>query len=228
LLHVAVVTGLPLVLLEIGASAGLNLWCDRYRHAHRSWQWGDPASPLTLHSDWRGPAPTLAAAPLRIVRRAGCDARPVDLAQADDSLRLASFVWPEQGERLTRLHAARAAAARWLQHDQLKIEAISADEFVQREVTARRHGEATVLMHSVVWQYLGADEQAAISQAMQTAGQVATADRPLAWLRLEPPAQGDGDFELRCRVWPDGSDRLLASAHPHGTHLQWLADGPAA
>lgn len=90
LLHVAAVTGLPLVLLEIGASAGLNLWCDRYRHAHRSWQWGDPASPLTLHSDWRGPAPTLAAAPLRIVRRAGCDARPVDLAQADDSLRLAS------------------------------------------------------------------------------------------------------------------------------------------
>jgi hypothetical protein len=57
---------------------------------HRPQMQAALASPLTLHSDWRGPAPALAAAPLRIVRRAGCDARPVDLAQADDSLRLAS------------------------------------------------------------------------------------------------------------------------------------------
>ena len=228
LLHVAAATGLPLVLLEIGASAGLNLWCDRYRHDHAAWQWGDPASPLTLRCDWRGPAPTAARANLRIVRRAGCDARPIDLAQPDEGLRLASYVWPDQGERLARLNAARAAVAGWMKQDQAQVEALSAADFVRREVSAGSPGSATVLMHSVVWQYIAADEQAAITQTMQAAGEAARADRPLAWLRLEPPTQGGGDFELRCRLWPGGTDQLLARAHPHVVRLHWLADGQAA
>lgn len=228
LLHVAAVTGLPLVLLEIGGSAGLNLWCDRYRHAHARWQWGDTSSPLTLCCDWRGPAPSAATALLRILRRAACDARPIDLGQPDESLRLASFVWPDQSERLARLHTARAAAAPWLKQERVQIEALSAVEFVGRELNQRACGQATVLMHSVVWQYIGADERAAITHAMHAAGQAARADRPLAWLRLEPPAQGGDDVELRCRLWPGGVDQLLARAHPHGAHLHWLADGPAA
>jgi hypothetical protein len=225
LLHVAAQTGLPLVLLEVGASAGLNLWCDRYRHAHGAWQWGDAHSPLTLRADWRGPAPREPAAPLLIARRAGCDAQPIDLAQPGESLRLASFVWPEQADRLARLHAARAAAAAWHAQAGLRIEALSAAAFVQREMAARRAGHATVLMHSVVWQYIAPDQQAAITQAMQAAGQAATADSPVVWLRLEPAAQGGGDLELRCRLWPGGDDQLLARAHPHGAHVHWLADG---
>ena len=43
--HVAARTGLPLALLEIGASAGLNLWCDRYAHTLGAWHWGDAAAP---------------------------------------------------------------------------------------------------------------------------------------------------------------------------------------
>jgi hypothetical protein len=228
LLHVAAATGLPLVLLEIGASAGLNLWCDRYRHAHAAWQWGDPNSPLTLRCDWRGPAPAAARAPLRIHRRAGCDARPVDLSQPGQGLRLASFVWPDQGERLARLNAARVAAAQWQRQDRVQIEARSAADFVRHEVSVCSPGNTTVIMQSVVWQYIAAEEQAAITQTLQSAGQAATADRPLAWLRLEPPASGDGDCELRCRLWPGGGDRLLARAHPHLAHLHWVADGPTA
>lgn len=227
LLHVVAATGLPVVLLEIGASAGLNLWPDRYRYVHQLWQWGDAASPLTLRCDWHGPPPAAAGADLRVVRRAGCDARPIDLAQPGANLRLASYIWPEQGERLARLHTACAAAAPWLQQDRVAVEALSADDFVQREVSACSHGTVTVVMHSVVWQYIDANEQTAITQAMHEAGQAATADRPLAWLRLEPPARGAGDVELRCRLWPDGSDRLLAHAHPHVSHLHWRADGPA-
>ena len=228
LLHVAAATGLPLVLLEIGASAGLNLWCDRYRHAHAAWQWGDSDSPLTLSCDWRGPVPAAARAPLRIARRAGCDAQPIDLSQPDQGLRLASFVWPDQAERLARLHTARTTAAQWMTQEQVTVEALPAADFVHREVSACAAGHVTVLMHSVVWQYIAGEEQARIAQTMATAGLAATANRPLAWLRLEPPASGAGDFELRCRMWPGGEDRLLARAHPHVAHLHWLADGPSA
>ena len=110
----------------------------------------------------------------------------------------------------------------------MKVKRLFAADFVRREVSACSHGVATVLMHSVVWKYIDAAEQAAITQTMHCAGQAATADRPLAWLRLEPPIHGACDFELRCRLWPGGSDRLLAHAHPHVSHLHWRADGLAA
>ncbi len=229
LLHVAAATGLPLVLLEIGASAGLNLWCERWRHDHGVWQWGPTGSPLTLRADWSGPPPAVAAAPLQIRRRAGCDAHPVDLAQPDEGLRLASFIWPEQRERLARLHAARTAAALWQAQEGVAVEALSAAAFVGRELRQPQPGVATVLMHSVVWQYIDADEQAAITRCIEAAGRRAHAAAPLAWLRLEPPAPDLG-VQLVCRLWgaagAAGEERLLARAHPHVAHIEWL--GPAA
>ena len=41
-------TGLPLRLLEVGASAGLNLRWDLYRYECRGTAWGDPDSPVRL------------------------------------------------------------------------------------------------------------------------------------------------------------------------------------
>lgn len=233
LLHVAASTGLPLALLEIGASAGLNLWCDRYRYAPvtldgpATWSWGDAAAPLTLGAEWRGSTPANACTDLRVVDRQACDAHPVDLTQSGQQLRLASFVWPDQPERLTRLRAAMTAAARWQQQDGVAVEALPAASFVARELAAPSPGRATVLMHSVVWQYIAADQQAAIRAVLQAAAARATAQAPLAWLRLEPPA-GDGKVELRCQLWPAGDDQLLARCHPHGAWIEWLAPAPAA
>ena len=60
-LEIAAQGRLPLALLEIGASAGLNLCWDRFSYQlgpHR-WQGRDPA--LALEAEWRGPAPWLDA-----------------------------------------------------------------------------------------------------------------------------------------------------------------------
>jgi hypothetical protein len=235
LLHVAARTGLPLRLLEIGASAGINLWCDRWRYEFGAWDWGDSASPLVLHCGWQGPPPAEAGADLRVAYRAACDRQPIDLQRPDDSLRLVSFIWPDQALRLARLLAARDAAARWMAREGVAVEALSALSFVQRELGTATPGLATVLMHSVVWQYIAAEERAAIAATVEAAGRRATADAPLAWLRLEP-AVIDGSVELRCRIWPDAApgpapDRLLARGHAHVADLQWLdspADGSAA
>ena len=221
LLHVAALSRRPVELLEIGASAGLNLWCDRYRHDHAVWAWGDAAAGLTLRCEWQGPPPAAAGAVLNVARRAGCDAQPIDLRQPPESLRLASFIWPDQSERLARLHAARHLAASWMAAAGVAVEALPAADFLRRELPARRAGHALVLMHSVVWQYIGAAEQQAITALVQAAGAAATADAPLAWLRLEPRGQ-DGSVELRCRYWPGGQDTLLARAHPHVAQLEWL------
>lgn len=228
LLDIAARTARPLVLLEIGAAAGLNLWCDRYRHVHAGWRWGDETAPLTLRADWRGAPPPLHV-PLQVARRAGCDASPIDLARAGAGLRLASFIWPEQPERLARLHAARAAVAGWMQRECVAVEPLSALAFVQRELHAPKPGHTTVLMHSVVCQYIDAAERAAISAEIAAAAARASADAPLAWLRMEPLA-ADVQVELRCSIWPadhGGSERLLARCHPHGAHVDWLAEAAA-
>jgi hypothetical protein len=56
-LEVARVTGMPLRLLEVGASAGLNLRFDRYRYELGDERWGPEDSPLVI----RSASPALAA-----------------------------------------------------------------------------------------------------------------------------------------------------------------------
>jgi hypothetical protein len=109
------------------------------------------------------------------------------------------------------------------------VQRSSAAAFVARELQAPADGTATVLMHSVVWQYIGAAEQAAIAAEMAAAGDAAARGRraPLAWLRLEPLGS-DGSVGLFCRLWQrggpgEGQEQLLASAHPHGAHVEWRA-----
>ena len=175
---------------------------------------------------WR-PPPAGANAALHVTRRAGCDAHPVDLRQAAEGLRLASFIWPDQHERLARLHAARRAVAGWMQASGSFVERLAAADFVARELASPAPGHTTVLMHSVVWQYISAHEQAAIQATVQAAAARAHAAAPLAWLRFEPAAPDSG-VELRCRLWcgagaGDGEDQLLARAHPHAAHIDWLS-----
>ncbi len=224
LLWVAARAGLPLNLLEIGASAGLNLWCDHYRYNHGCWKWGAPSAALVLRSDWHGVVPEEAGANLQVIRRAACDAHPIALDHPDEGLRLASFIWPEQAERLARLNTARTETARLLAAHGVRVEALPAANFLARELAAPPPGCATVVMHSVVWQYIPAAEQAAITAAIEAAGARASNAAPLAWLRFEPRA-GDGHVELRCRLWPGGADHLLARCHPHGVRVEWLAAG---
>jgi len=234
LLHVAARTQRPLALAEIGSSAGLNLWCDNFRHEHgpadgassagQGWVWGDPQAGLTLRCDWRGAAPPHGGPnpPLTVATRAGCDAQPVDLALPGEDLRLCSFIWPDQADRLARLRAALVLARQQQARTGVRVQPLRAAAFVRQQLAGRPDGHAWVLMHSVVWQYIDASEQTILTQQMLQAGAAATAQTPLAWLRFEPPRPDQG-VELRCRIWPGGSDELLAVCHPHATWVHWQA-----
>ena len=75
-LLVARETGLPLRVLELGASAGLNLLWDHYRYEAGGLGWGDPASPVRILGPFvDGLLPPLEV-PARVVERVGCDPRP--------------------------------------------------------------------------------------------------------------------------------------------------------
>lgn len=226
LLHVAQQLRLPLALVEIGASAGLNLFADQYRLETAGWAWGRDDAALTLRPEWRGAVPQgLADTPLTIDYRAACDLQPVDLSADGEDLRLASYIWAEQRERLERLRAAVGIVRTQMAAQGVKVQAAKAAQFLRQQLTLRLPGQALVLMHSVMWQYLPEAEKAAVTMLMEAAGSASTPDTPLAWLRYEPP-RPDVQMELRCRIWRGGAagaeDRLLARCHPHGAWVEWV------
>lgn len=226
LLHVAQQVQMPLALVEIGASAGLNLFADQYRLETAGWTWGAGDAALVLRPEWRGAAPEgLADTTLTIDYRAACDLQPVDLSAEGEDLRLASYIWAEQRERLERLQAAVAITRAQMATQGVKVQAAKAAQFLRQQLTLRLPGQALVLMHSVMWQYLPEAEKAAITMLMEAAGGASTPDTPLAWLRFEPP-KPDVQMELRCRIWRGDAaaaeDRLLARCHPHGAWVEWV------
>ncbi|MGD9834769.1 MAG: DUF2332 domain-containing protein [Piscinibacter sp.] len=213
---IAQATGLPLALREIGASAGLNLLWDRFRYELGAQRWGDEASPVRIASDWRGNAPVL---PARIgaAERRGNDLMPIDVGDDDAVLRLRSYVWPDQAARAVRLQGAIAIARR----ERPVVDAGDAAAWVERELAEPKPGVATVLVHSVVWQYLPPATRMRIEAALAEAAQRARTDAPLAWLRMEFYASG-APAELRLTLWPGGVEKTLATAHPHGEWVEWM------
>jgi hypothetical protein len=218
-LAIAAETGLPLRLLEVGASAGLNLRFDRFRYESEGFAFGDPAAPVRLRNVFDGAAPRLSG-PLEVTERSGCDQSPVDAGSEEGRLTLRSFLWPDQQERRARLEAALEVAARV----PASLERAEACAWVQRRAVPER-GVATVVYHSIVMPYLGREGVRRFSEIVRAAGARATAEAPLAWLHLEPKRRGDGgwDHAVTLSVWPGGEPRVLALSSPHGPPVQWLA-----
>ncbi|WP_322411671.1 DUF2332 family protein [Microbacterium invictum] len=112
----AMITG-PLALLEVGASAGLCLYPDRYSYRYAAGPALDPVdgpSTVVLGSALRGPAAAQVAETLtmpRVVWRAGLDLAPLDAADAADRDFLTALVWPGETGRRERIAAALDIAA---------------------------------------------------------------------------------------------------------------------
>lgn len=203
--------------LEIGSSAGINLMMDRYHYDLAGVQVGPRPGVMAFAPEWRGDHPPQHH--IECVGLKGCDVAPVDLTDPAQALRLKAYIWPEHHARFERMEAAIAAAAE--EPPQL-IHANAAD-FVEAEL-ARPQGAGTTraLMHSIVWQYVPADQQARITAAMEAAGARATSDRPLAWIALEANRTVH-HHELVVRYWPGGGESVkLAHAHAHGAWIEWL------
>ena len=213
---IARATDLPLATFEIGASAGLNQLWHRYRYLLGDVAWGDATSEVLIRAEWQGMAPVLPGR-IDVASHAACDVSPIDLHREGAALRLMSYVWPDQHERLERLRAAISLAQRL----HVRVEAGDALTWAQDALATQRAGCATVLYHSVMWQYLPEPTRNGLRGLIEGTGAHATRNAPLAWLAFEPPA-ADAHMLLTLTLWPGGERRVLAEAHPHGKWIRWL------
>jgi hypothetical protein len=214
--------GLPLELIELGPSAGLNLLVDRYRYRYANGSFGPEDALLELTVDERGGRVprALLERELDVRRRRGIDLAPVDATTADGYLLLRSFVWPGLDERVARLDAAVETLRRTTPRPEL----IAGDYTdVLPALLAERPSDAlTVVFETFSTIYLPED----VAQQLADALEAAAADgRPLAWAsvrRWELGAGADAAFELELRVWPDAA-HVVARVDPHGNTLDWRA-----
>jgi hypothetical protein len=202
-------------LLEVGASAGLNLRVDRYRITSGQWAWGPVNSPVHIDGDIGVP---IEPVPVEIVTRRGCDLNPIDPSTEQGRLRLRSFVWPDNVQRYRRLEAALYVAARvpvivdqseatpWL----LKRLADPVDDDV-----------VTVVWHSVVWQYLAVAERQAAEKVIEAAAMRV----PVVHAQMEPiDLTRIGRTLLTVTTYHGGVSRTvtIGESHPHGLPIRWF------
>lgn len=212
----------PIALLEVGASAGLCLYPDRYSYSYNGVRRLDPPagpSPVLLDCDSEGAVPLPGALP-EILWRAGLDRAPLSVDDADDRTWLETLIWPEQRERLARIRNAialvRAEPPRIVAGD--AVDGLAA-------LAAEAPAQATlVVVTSGTLVYLSRADRARFAEAVRATG--------AHWISLEgqavlpeverrlPPAPREGLFVLAENEQP------VAFVAPHGQSIHWI-DAPA-
>jgi len=217
LLHLGQMFAMPVELLEIGASAGLNLNLGRYRHNLGGTIAGDPCSELTIAPTWFGPPPPATTLDIRTAR--GVDLAPIRIEDAAACERLLDHLFVDQVQPMDRLTRALAIARR---HPP-RLDQDSAGAWLpDRLATVQVDGCLRVVLHSMVMQYLAADERRDVVAALQPAGARADDRHPLAAIGLEWTPARDA-VRLTMTHWPDGRTRQLAECDPYGAWIRCRA-----
>lgn len=204
---------LPVRLVEVGASAGLNLRADRFWISGPGVSYGDPSSPVRLEGGWQGKPPL--PRPVTVVLRTGGDVSPIDPVTEAGRTRLTAYVWPDQTERLTRLRGAIDLAA----CVPVDLRAEPASRTISR--IGLEPGTWTVLWHSIMRQYLDAGEAAALASGVAALGAAASRAARFAYLTFELVRASEQPAEMV--TWPGAIRRRLGTAPAHGVPVRWNA-----
>ena len=220
--HVASRAQAPLALVEVGASAGLNLLFDRYAFCYQlgdvSLRAGDPAALVTI--DTRCAVRADAELPLgipHIEQRIGIDLNPVNLADDDAHAWLRALIWPEHADRAARLAAARRL---WLAQppDLVRGDAVAQLPAV---LDALPEGVAPVIFHTHVLNQF----TPAAAGALETLFVERSARRTLYRIGNDLGGGTPKQYVLRLRVYRRGimQETILAHTDGHARFIEWLA-----
>jgi hypothetical protein len=232
---IAAEAGEPIALLEVGASAGLNLLPDRYGFTIGALTTGDPASSVQIACTVEGALRPPVPAPLpAIAWRAGLDVNPLNVRSVETVAWLRALIWPEHLDRMAILQGAVALAAvdppRVVQGDLADdLPALAAavprehalvvtDTWVLAYVTQQRRLDFVRALRQV------AADRGAQVWLISCEGQAVLASLELG-IGLAPADGSSGLSALSLhRFAPDGTSRhdLLAECHAHGRWLRWL------
>ena len=212
----------PIALLEVGASAGLCLYPDRYKYAYQCADGQvrvEPPQPtdVVLECEWRGDATVPTKVP-EVIWRAGIDINPMEISDREDLQWLEALIWPEHEDRRQRLHAAAAVVAA----DPPMLVAGDLNQEIGRLARFAPPEATLVIFHSAALVYLTPQER------QQFVDQVSALD--CVWLSNEGlPVLPEITARIPTRVTPEDGTFVLARngcpvalTGPHGQYSQSL------
>ena len=193
-------------LIDVGASAGLNLGLDRYGYRYGDEEWHPDAEPL-LEAESRGGSPELAE--IEVLSRTGLDVNPLDPADESSRRWLDALIWPEHVERRARLRSALAMVA------SLDIDMVAGDalDTLPKALDMLPAGEPAVVMSAFTLNQLDVAQRDDLDSIVSGA----RAARPIHRVSMEVLDMADDWARL---VVDDGNGPLtVGQAHPHG---EWI------
>ena len=212
----------PLALLEVGASAGLCLYPDRWGYtwhtADRTVQLGGEPS---LNCHVAGAAPLPGSLP-KVAWRGGIDLNPLDVTDADQMEWLEQLIWPEQTYRKATL--ARAIALAQAEPPEL----IRGDLLAELPALVDRAAAfgTVVVFHSAVIAYLEPDDRVRFDTMMRDL----VAEGACRWVSNEgknvlPSITATGPaIPEDNQTFVLGIDgQMVAQTHGHGLSMRWTA-----
>jgi hypothetical protein len=219
----------PLAWADVGASAGLNLLCDRFRLDYGSRGiTGPPESPVMVQCTVQGGDPPIAPALPKLVARAGIDRSTFDLSEPAHVRWLLACVWPDTG-RLDRTRAAVELA----QLDPPTVREGDANGLLPEVLDALPSDAVRVVSTTWSFSYFSLEQRTVFEELLSEASRRG----PIAWLcadgrdvfpRLAEQATSNAepaDQLLGFELIADGEREsvLLARVQPHGSWLEWCA-----
>lgn len=220
-------------LVEIGASAGLNLGLDRF-----AYRWSHDPAWLDLrardgHGDALGPQlvcevrgavvpPLPDAWPPQVVWRRGVDLHPIDLEDADEARWLRALVWPDVDGRMVRLDGA-IRVARAEDNEVGEGDVMEVLEAELDRAASGAPGTLIVLSHSHVWNQLTQELRQELAGRMRRWA-AALPDGHPGLVELASEWLGTPTTELHAiHHGPgEGWTLRLAAVHHHGAWMEWL------
>ena len=202
----------PVGLVEVGSSAGLCLYPDRYSYEFDGRPLG-PRSGVHLTTTTTGPVPVPDRLP-QVAARVGIDRNPLDPADPDDRAWLRALVWPgpNAAPRLDRLDAAAAIAA-------ADPPTVLTGDLMERlpDALALLPADCTpVVFHTAVLAYLERGRREEFVSLVTSLG--------VRWIAQEAPGVVPG--VLNGQPGPDfvlsRDGKPLAMTAPHGGRIDWL------
>ncbi|HEY2215265.1 MAG TPA: DUF2332 domain-containing protein [Acidimicrobiales bacterium] len=218
----------PMSLIDVGASAGINLLCDNYLLDYGAHGTTGPIdSSIHVVCEVLSGSPPIATHLPTLVDRIGIDRSPIDLTNPSDAKWLLACVWPDSG-RTERV----AASIKVAQANPPRVIAGDGNDVLPQVLTALPDGCAAVVMTTWAVAYFSLEDRQRFMQILIDGSY----QRPIAWLSAEGAAtvedfaaeatagheQSASDI-LGAVIFEEGERQpeLLAYVQEHGNWMHW-------
>ncbi len=202
---------LPLALIDVGASAGLNLLWDSYQYRYSDGSaFGPLDAEVVIECELRNEMPDIPTEMPEVAFRRGVDLNPVDLGDDEQFLWMMALVWPDHPDRAALLRAARRI---WL-NDPPRVERGDALAVLPRVLAEVPADTALCVFHCHTLNQFPVESRNAFYEILNRA----SLDRPVYHL------QSEGEQMRLNRIVDGVADTILsARRNAHGRWIEWLS-----